>query len=80
MRLLKLCQRYPPDVLAAALEEALRHHCYSYDGVCELLRRQTEPPLPQPLVLADRPDLRQVVVQLPELAQFDRLLQQGGDR
>lgn len=80
VRLLKLCQRYPQDVLAAALEEALRHHCYSYDGVCELLRRQTEPPLPQPLALADRPDLRQVVVQLPELAQFDRLLRQGGDR
>lgn len=80
VRLLKLCQRYPQDVLAAALEEALRHHCYSYDGVCELLRRQVEPPLPQPLALADRPDLRQVVVQLPELAQFDRLLRQGGDR
>ena len=77
VRLLKLCQDHPQDALATALEEALRHHCYSYDGVCELLRRQTELPSPPPLALADRPDLRQVVVSMPELTQFDQLLQGG---
>lgn len=76
VRLLKLCQDYRQETLAAALEEALACHCYSYDGVCELLRRQTEPPSPLPLALEDRPDLRQVVVQMPVLAQFDRLLPQ----
>jgi hypothetical protein len=80
VHLLKLCQRYPQEALAAALEEALACHCYSYDGVCELLRRQTELPPPLPLPLEDRPDLRQVAVQMPVLAQFDRLLPQGGGR
>lgn len=74
VRVLKLCEHYPEEALAMALEEALRHHCYSYDGVRELLRRQTEPPQPLPLTLDKRPDLRQVVVQMPELTQFNRLL------
>lgn len=80
VRLLQLCQRYGQETLAAALDEALRCHCYSYDGVRELLRRQTEQPAPQPLTLEARPDLRQVVVQRPELAQFNRLLPVGGAR
>jgi hypothetical protein len=66
--------------VAAALDEALRHHCYHYDGVRELLRRQTEPPPPPRLTLEDRPDLRQVQVQMPELVQFNRLLPAGGAR
>lgn len=80
VRVLKLCERYSEEAMATALEQALRHHCYSYDGVCELLRRQTEPPSPLPLPLEDRPDLRQVAVQMPELAQFNRLLPEGGAR
>lgn len=77
VRVLKLCQQVPEETLAAALEQALHHHCYTYDGVCELLRRQTEPPTPPPLTLENRPDLRQVVVQMPDLAQFNRLLPVG---
>jgi hypothetical protein len=80
IQILRLCERYPEEALAAALDEALRHHCYSYDGVRELLRRQVEPPPPPVLTLADRPDLRQVVVAMPDLAQFDRLLPVGGVR
>ena len=80
VRILRLCEQYPEETLAAALEQALHHHCYTYDGVCELLRRQTEPPSPPPLPLENRPDLRQVVVQMPDLAQFNRLLPVGGDR
>lgn len=78
VRILKLCERYPEAVLAAALDEALTHRCYSYDGVCELLRRQTEPASPTPLALEGRPDLRQVSVTMPALAQFDRLRPVGG--
>lgn len=74
VQILKLCEHYPEETLATALDEALRHHCYSYDGVRELLRRQSEPARPAPLALDDRPDLRQVVVQMPDLAQFNRLL------
>lgn len=78
VQILKLCERYPEESLAAALDEALRHHCYSYDGVRELLRRQSEPSRPAPLALDDRPDLRQVAVQMPDLVQFNRLLPVGG--
>jgi hypothetical protein len=78
VQILKLCERYPEESLAAALDEALRHHCYSYDGVRELLRRQSEPSRPAPLALDDCPDLRQVAVQMPDLAQFNRLLPVGG--
>jgi hypothetical protein len=74
VRILKLCEQVPEETLAAALEQALHHHCYTYDGVCELLRRQTELPAPPPLALENRPDLQQVVVQMPDLAQFNRLL------
>lgn len=80
IQILRLCERYPQETVAAALDEALRHHCYHYDGVRELLRRQTEPPPPPRLTLEDRPDLRQVQVQLPELVQFNRLLPAGGAR
>jgi transposase len=78
IQILKLCQIYPETMVAAALESALAHHCYSYDGVRELLRRLTEPALPPPLGLPDRPDLRQVRVQMPDLAQFDQLRPVGG--
>lgn len=79
IQILKLCERYPEETLAAALDEALRHHCYTYDAVRELLRRLSEPASPPRLTLQERPDLRQVVVQMPELAQFDRLLPAGGE-
>lgn len=78
VRILKLCDRYPEETLAATLDEALGHRCYSYDGVCELLRRRTEPSRPAPLALEDRPDLRQVCVPMPTLARFDRLRPAGG--
>ncbi|MCB8985299.1 MAG: IS21 family transposase [Ardenticatenaceae bacterium] len=78
IRILQLCATYPEETLARVLEVALSHHCYSYDGVRELLRRQTEPAPPAPVNLADRPDLRQVHVDLPDLAQFNRLLPTGG--
>ena len=78
VRILRLCERYPQETVAATLEEALRRKCYTYDGVCELLRRRIEPPSPPPLPLEDRPDLRTVQVLKPELAQFNRLLPAGG--
>lgn len=80
VQILKLCEQYSEESLAMALDEALRHHCYSYDGVRELLRRQNELPPAAPLALDNRPDLREVVVQMPDLAQFNRLLPVGGGR
>jgi transposase len=78
IRILQLCATYPEETLAQALDAALVHHCYSYDGVRELLRRQTQPAPPAPVNLADRPDLGRVQVTMPDLAQFNRLLPVGG--
>jgi hypothetical protein len=78
IRILQLCATYPEETVAQVLEGALSHHCYSYDGVRELLRRQTEPAAPPPVDLANRPDLNQVQVFMPDLAQFNRLLPVGG--
>jgi transposase len=78
IQVLQLCATYTEETVALALEAALVHHCYSYDGVRELLRRQMEPAPPPPVNLANRPDLNQVQVHMPDLAQFNRLLPVGG--
>lgn len=78
IQILQLCATYSEETVALALEAALVHHCYSYAGVCELLRRQTEPTPPPPINLANRPDLNRVQVHMPDLAQFNRLLPVGG--
>lgn len=79
IQILKLCADHGEEALAVALTEALHYHCYHYDGVRELLRRYTEPPPAAPLPLPQRPDLQQLVVPMPPLAQFNRLLPRGGE-
>jgi transposase len=78
IRILGLCEAHPEGVIAQALEQALAHHCYEYDGVRELLRRVLEPDLPPPLNLATRPMLKKVQVTPADLKQFDRLMPKGG--
>lgn len=79
VRILQLHQDYPEAIIAQALEEALSGHCYSADGVKQLVLRLTEPPTPtMPLPESQRhfPDVEQVL--WPELEQFDRLLGHPG--
>jgi transposase len=79
VRVLRLHEDYTEAIIAQALEEALSGHCYSADGVKQLVLRLTEPPTPTaPVPEAQRcfPDVEQVL--WPELAQFDRLLGQAG--
>ena len=78
IRILRLCEDHPEGIVAQALEQALNHHCYDYDGVRELLRRLVEPDLPSPLKLTDQPDLACVEVTPTDLSQFDQLLSAGG--
>jgi transposase len=78
IRILRLCESHSEAIVAEVLEQARVGHCYSYDGVCELLRRRTEPTLPAPLDLQDRPDLADICVQPADLGQFNRLLPVGG--
>jgi len=79
VRVLRLHEDYSETIIAQALEEALSGHCYSADGVKQLVLRLAEPPCPtKPLEDAQRffPDVEPVL--WPELGQFDRLLGDTG--
>lgn len=47
VHVLQLHEGYPEQVIAQALEEALAGHCYSPDGVKQLVLRLIEPPRPR---------------------------------
>jgi transposase len=81
VRILRLHELYPEAVIAEALEQALAGHCFSADGVKQLVLRLIEPATPAgPLDLTQWPHLNEVQVSWPEVRQFDRLLagQAGG--
>jgi hypothetical protein len=81
VRILRLHELYPEALIAQALEHALAGHCFSADGVKQLLLHLTEPASPVGLLdLSQWPHLNEVQVLWPEVGQFDRLLsgQAGG--
>jgi transposase len=81
VRILQLHRSYSEELIAQALEQALAAHCFSVDGVKQLILRLTEPIQPaEPLNLAQWPHLNQVQISWPDMSQFDRLLgsQTGG--
>jgi transposase len=78
VRILRLCEDHPESVVAEALHQALAAHCYTYDGVRELLRRVAQPAPPPAADLSARPRLAAVHVSPPNLSQFNQLLAQGG--
>jgi len=83
VRILRLHEDYPEVFIAQALEQALAGHCYSADGVKQLVLRLVEPAQPVALLdLTEAPHLRAVQVTWPEVSQFDRLLNnsKGGGR
>jgi transposase len=82
VRVLRLHEVYPEALIAHALEQALAGHCFSADGVKQLILRLTEPAQPAgALDLTQWPHLNEVQVAWPEVRQFDRLLvgQAGGE-
>jgi transposase len=79
VRILRLHEDYPEAIIAQALEQALDGHCYSLDGVKQLVRRLVEPARPTTPLTGDArcfPDV--APVRWPELAQFDQLLERPG--
>lgn len=82
VRILRLHEAYPEARMAQALEQALAAHCYSLEGVKQLLLRLAEPPAPPPLDLSGRPHLETGPIVWPEVGRFDRLLPSvaGGER
>jgi transposase len=75
VRILRLHEAYAEELIAQALEEALAAHCYSADGVQQIVWRLSEPiHAPAPLAEEQLPVLDVGPVQWPEVGQFDRLL------
>jgi len=78
VRILRLHEVYPEALIAQALEQALCAHCYSADGVKQLLRRLTEPrALVAPLEENVPGAGSEIRVAWPAVEQFDRLLRGG---
>jgi len=82
VRILRLHEDYPEATIAQALEQALAGHCYSADGVKQLVLRLVEPTRSvAPLEAAKASFLDIGPVAWPEVGQFDRLLgSAGGER
>jgi transposase len=81
VRILRLHELYPEALIAQALEQALDGHCFSADGVKQLILRLTEPAPPAGAPGGtQKPHPSEVHVSWPEVRQFDRLLagQAGG--
>jgi hypothetical protein len=76
VRVLKLHQQYPADLITQAVEQALAYGCAHADGVRLCLRQLMEPDLPVPSIdLARWPELLGVGVQTPDLQCYDQLLE-----
>jgi transposase len=73
--ILGLHEEHAETRIAQALEVAMASHCYSADGVKQLLRHLSEQPhTPDPLTVQQLPVPDVGPVQWPELRQFDQLL------
>lgn len=78
VRILRLHQTYPPDLIEAAVTQSLEFNCAHADGV-ELCLRQLQQPDPAmaELDLSDHPKLSAVGRQQVNLAQYDAFLGGG---
>ena len=78
IRVLKLHQQHPAELIEQAVEQALAYNCAHADGV-ELCLHQLQQPEPAfaTLDLGDHPKLSQVRDQPLDLERYDQLLLQG---
>lgn len=75
VRVLRLHEAHPPDLIAQAVEQALSYGCAHLDGVTLCLRQLSQPePQPVSLDLTDHPKLRTIGTQTPNLAAYNQLL------
>ena len=83
VRILRLHEDYSEDIITQALEKALECHCYSFDGVKQLVMRLKES-LEKESLEPDTPEMAEASIAAsvvsvepvawPEVGQFDRLL------
>ena len=76
IRILRLHEHYPEQVIASAMEESLIFHCYNMDDFRQLVMRQTEPTVPQALPEVSG-ELAIPPIEWPDLVDYDRLLMGG---
>jgi transposase len=76
IRILKLHQEYPTDLVAQAVTEALEYSCAHADGVRLCLNQLMESEVSvSPIDLANRPELVTIGTQVPDLHCYDQLLE-----
>jgi transposase len=76
VRVLKLHQEHPADLLTRAVEQALEYGCAHADGVQLCLRQLTNPESLVPTIDLTRwPELTDVGVRAPDLQCYDQLLE-----
>jgi transposase len=76
IRILKLHQEHPADLVAQAVAEALEHSCAHADGVRLCLNQLVEPEASVSAIdLANWPELMEIGTQVPDLHCYDRLLE-----
>ena len=76
VRVLKLHQDHPADLIAQAIEQALEYGCAHADGVNLCLHQLMNPETPvSPIDLVRWPELVGVGTQTPDLQCYDRLLE-----
>mgnify|MGYP002634860758 CR=1 FL=1 len=77
IKILQLCLEFDQTIVAEGLRQALDCHCYSLDGVRALVRRVATPSAPEPLDVTHHPEW-QIQSAVPDVQQFNQLLQTGG--
>jgi transposase len=76
VRVLKLHQDHPADLITQAIEQALEYGCAHADGVKLCLHQLMNPEMPvSPIDLVRWPELVGVGTQIPDLQCYDRLLE-----
>ena len=76
VRILKLHQDHPDDLVAQAVGQALEYGCAHADGVQLCLRQLMHPESPlAPIELTQWPELEVVAIPAPDLQRYDQLLE-----
>jgi transposase len=72
-KIVALAERYGPDKVARALEDALAYHAYSAEYIANILAQRENPPAePGALHLTRQADLLELDLPAPDLSLYDR--------
>jgi hypothetical protein len=76
VRILRLHQEHPAQLIEQAVEQALDYGCVHADGVIHCLHALEQPQLELPILdLSQKPHLAELGTQPVELQQYDQLVE-----